>query len=330
MMTSGPFHTMPIQFGPIVGDTGTEFITRDKRDVTVQLEVDAEAARALLPTWTGNDGKTYGYRPLPMGPTGKPLLFVNYTQERDVDYMAGGGYNEVEFYLSAEFIGERSWPYKGNRYRGAYGMFAVLLLPSKLTPLLVGREVMGTPKHLADVKDLVMGKISPEDEGLCGCFRIHDVEDEPFLAGLLRNVASIPMEALEEPMPPHTPLPAEEGWGHCDRFEPDFSVMFWKYVAAPTWAQTPPDLSYSLGVCLGDAPTTELTEPMVGDGNVVFPKSLDFKAHAGIAGPVEALRNVIEHHSTPFPGNVLVRHYSNAYRSRDIHIMDGPRLPAES
>jgi hypothetical protein len=25
---------------------------------------------------------------------------------------------------------------------------------------------------------------------------------------------------------------------------------------------------------------------------------------------------------------VLVRHYRNAYRAQDIHIMDGPRMPA--
>ncbi len=329
MQPSHQFHTMPIQFGPIVGDTSTEFITREKTDVTIQLAVAVEAARSLLPTWIGSDGKTYGYRPLPMGPSEEPLLFVNYTQERDVDYMAGGGYNEVEFYLSAEFIGEKPWQYKGSTYQGAYGMFALLLLPSDLIPLIVGREVMGTPKHLADVKDLVLGKIFPEDDGLCGSFQVHDVKDEPFLAGLIRNVHPIPAEVLEEPMLPHTPLPPEEGWGRCDAFEPDFSVMFWKYVAAANWAQAEPDLSYSLGAYLGDFPTTELSEPLGGDGNVVFLKSLDVEAHPGIAGPVTALQNLIENHGRPFPGNVLIRHYSNAYRSQDLHIMDGPRLPAE-
>jgi hypothetical protein len=329
MLPSNQFHTMPIQFGPIVGDTRTEFTTKDKTDVTIQLEVAAEAARSLLPTWIGSDGKTYGYRALPMGPTGEPLLFVNYTQERDVDYMAGRGYNEVEFYLSAEFTGEKVWQHKGSTYRGAYGMFAVLLLPSDPIPLIVGREVMGTPKHLADVKDLVLGKIFTEDEGLCGSFQVHDVKDEPFLAGLVRNVRPIPSEVLGQPMPAHTPLPPKDGWGRCDTFEPDFSVMLWKYVAAANWAEAQPDLSYSVGAYLGDVPTTELSDPMGGDGNVVFLKSLDVKDHPGIAGPLAALRNVVENHSRPFPGNVLIRNYSNAYRSQDLHIMDGPRLPAE-
>ena len=327
MNTSKQFHMMPVQFGPIAGDTSSVFATGDKTDVTVQIEVDTEAARSLLPTWQGSDGKTYGFRPWSIGPSGQAMLMVNYTQERDVDYMAGGGYNEVEFYLSAEFIGENPWLHEGISYSGAYGMFAVLLLPSSLIPLLVGRDVLGTPKLLADVKNFILGDITAGDEGRCGSFQVHDEQDEPFLAGLLRNIRTAPAEMLEEPMPAHEPLPAESGWGVCDRFEDGVTVMLWKYVAAANWADAPPDLCYAVAARVGDAPTTELIEPLVGDGSIVFPKNIDSRAHPDIAPPIAALKKLIEEHGRPFPGNVLIRRYRNVYRSQDLHIMDGPRPP---
>ena len=322
------FYMMPAQFGPVVGDTSKQFTTNDKLDVTIQLEVEAEAAQSLLPTWLGRDGKTYGYRALPLGPTGKPLLFVNYTQERDVDYMAGGGYNEIEFYLSAEFVGENAWDYQGQKYNGAYGTFAVLLLPSDLIPLLLGREFLGTPKHLADVKELVLGKLFPEDNGQSGWFEALDKRGSSFIAGSLRNIAPIPYEALNEPMPEHSPLPEMNGWGRASSFEPGFKGLLWKYISAAEWVSAPPDLSYNLAISVAEGAFKELSQPMAGDGNIVFPNSLDAKVDPNFFSAFETIKKLVEQHGTPFPGNVLVRHYSNAYRSQDVHILDGPRMPA--
>ncbi len=50
--------------------------------------------------------------------------------------------------------------------------------------------------------------------------------------------------------------------------------------------------------------------------------------HPDLISAYETIKSLVEQYSNPFPGNVLVRHYSNAYRAQDIHIMDGPRLPA--
>ncbi len=68
---------------------------------------------------------------------------------------------------------------------------------------------------------------------------------------------------------------------------------------------------------------------MVGDGEIVFPNDLDARTHPNIAAAIGALRDLLENHGSTFPGNVLIRHYSNAYRSQDIHRMDGPRLPRD-
>jgi hypothetical protein len=322
------FHMMPAQFGPLLGDTSKQLVTNDKLDVTIQLAVDADAARSLLPTWTGQDGKTYGYRPLPIGPSAKPVLSVNYTQERDVDYMAGGGYNEVEFYLSAEFVGERPWDFEGRKHNSAHGVFAVLLLPSHLIPLLAGRDAFGTPKHLADVTDLVLQKMFAEDEGRSGWFEARNSKGGAFIAGCLRNVGLIPYAALNEPVPEHFPLPEDAGWGHANDCEPGFKVLLWKYITAADWAGREPDLSYHLAASVTGGILAELSQPMAGDGNIVFPNALDANAHPNFSSAFNAIRNLIEHHSTPFPGNVLVRHYRNAYRAQDIHVMDGPRMPA--
>ena len=322
---------MPIQFNSGTGDSAKAFRTGDKLDVTVQLEIDAEAAQDLLPTWVGKDGKTYGYRPWPIGPTGKPILMVNYTQERKVDYMAGDGYNEIEFYISAEFVGEKSWEYKGQKYNGAYGVVGVALFPSRFMPLLVGREILGTPKLLADVKNLVLGKMFPDDKAQTGWFEAVDKHDKAFIAGALRNVVSIPYEALAQPMPQHAPLPEKEGWGRASKFEPGFKVMLWKYIPAVNWDPKRPDISYNMAFCVEDSQKEaekELSQPMAGDGNIVFPNALVFKDHPDIFAPVNKLKGLVEKHSSPFAGNVLIRHYSNAYRAQDMHVMDGPQLPA--
>jgi hypothetical protein len=321
-------HLMPAQFEAVVGDSSRQLLTGDKLDVTVQLEVDADAAQQLLPTWTGRDGATYGYRPLPIGPTAKPVLFVNYTQEKQVDYMAGGHYNEIEFYLSAEFVGERSWDYQGNSYNGVQGMFALLLMPSDLIPLLVGREVLGTPKHLADVRDLVLATMFPGDETQSGWFEAHDKEGSPFIAGSLRNVSAVPYETLNEPTPEIPPLSTEDGWGKADSIEPGFKGLLWKYVAAADWVSRQPDLSYNLAISLDEFAAEELSQPMAGDGNIVFPNDLSAREHSNLAPAFNAIKQLLEEHGSPFPGNTLIRHYTNAYRAEDIHITDGPRLPA--
>jgi hypothetical protein len=321
---------MPAQFGAVVGDNSRQLLTGDKLDVTVQLEVNADAAQQLLPTWTGRDGTTYGYRPLPIGPTAKPVLFVNYTQEKEVDYMAGDSYNEIEFYLSAEFVGERSWDYQGNSYNGIQGMFALLLMPSDLIPLLVGREILGTPKHLADVRDLVLGTMFPDDEAQSGWFEAHDKGGRPFIAGSLRNISAVPYEALNEPTPEIPPLPAEDGWGKIDSIEPGFKGLLWKYVAAADWVKQQPDLSYNIAISLDGFPSEELSQPMVGDGNIVFPNNLSAREHSNLAPAFNAIKQLVEEHGSPFPGNTLIRHYTNAYRAEDMHITDGPRLPASA
>jgi len=322
--TSTEAHLMPPQFGPVVGDSSKELLTRDKLDVTIQLEVDSDAAQTLLPTWKGSDGKIYGYRPLPMGPTGKPILFVNYTQERDVDYMAGGGYNEIEFYMSAEFVGENSWQFEGKTYNAAQGMFAVLLMPSDLIPLLIGRELLGTPKHLADVGNLVLTKLFPTDESQSGWFEAHDVHGAAFIAGTLRNVVPAPYDVLKQGLPTPKALSAEPGWGRVKSLEPLMQVMLWKYVPAANWVHDRPDVNVNIAAP-GGHPYEELSQPMVGDGFIVFPNALSAVEHPNLVPALLAVKELIEKHASPFPGNTLVRHYSNSYRAQDFHAMDsGP------
>lgn len=315
-------YSMPAQFGPIAGDSSKELLTRDKLDVTIQLEVDPAAAQALLPTWKGHDGKTYGYRPLPAGPTGKPVLFVNYTQERDVDYMAGGGYNEIEFYLSAEFVGEHAWQLEGQTYNGAQGMFAVLLMPSDLTPLLLGRELLGTPKHLADVGNLVLMKLFPTDTNQSGWFEAHDKRGATFIAGSLRNVVPAPYEIVNQPWATPKSFPEQDGWGRIENLEPALQVMLWKYIPAANWVNNRPDVNVNVAGP-GGHPYEELSQPMVGDGFVVFPNELSAAEHPNLFPAFDAVRRLIEKYSAPFPGNTLVRHYSNSYRAQDFHLMDG-------
>ena len=46
--SSAMAHSMPAQFGPVAGDSSEELLTRNKLDVTIQLEVSPDAAQALF------------------------------------------------------------------------------------------------------------------------------------------------------------------------------------------------------------------------------------------------------------------------------------------
>lgn len=149
-----------------------------------------------------------------------------------------------------------------------------------------------------------------------------------FFSGHLRNIVPVDYEVLNGPMPKHDGFPMIDGWQQANNIEQGFKVMCWKHIPAADWAHSPPDLSCSIAVSLNGT-IEELSQPMVGDGDIVFPNDLVTRAHPNIYAAISALRNLLENHGSTFPGNLLIRHYGNAYRSQDIHRMDGPRLPRD-
>jgi hypothetical protein len=82
--------------------------------------------------------------PAPFAVGEDPTITVFYACNRQVDWLAGHGYNMISVSASAEFEGEQ------DRLTGSY----TLVMWENLTdPILSGRELQGIPKIYADIPD---------------------------------------------------------------------------------------------------------------------------------------------------------------------------------
>jgi hypothetical protein len=124
-------YLMPAHFGPAdMGWDGKVAHYEDNTAVTIAYVTEPEAASALLP---------------PGFSVADPaVVSVSFAECRGVDFMAGGGYNLVAVNLSATFRGKRD---------AAVGSFALVLWENEFIPILVGREVLGAPKLMAEIPD---------------------------------------------------------------------------------------------------------------------------------------------------------------------------------
>jgi hypothetical protein len=127
----GKPYVMPAHFGPSdMGWDGEIAHYEDNTAITIIYTTDPESASALLPP---------GF-----SVTDPAIVSVSFVMCRGVDFMAGGGYNLVAVNLSATFEGKRDQ---------AVGNFALVLWENEFMPIVVGREVLGAAKLMADIPD---------------------------------------------------------------------------------------------------------------------------------------------------------------------------------
>ena len=83
---------------------------------------------------------------LPPGfePDDQPIVTVYYMQCRQVNVLAGGGYNLIGLNLAASFRGKEDFE-KGN--------YSLVLWENHCYPIIRGRELLGAPKLFADIID---------------------------------------------------------------------------------------------------------------------------------------------------------------------------------
>ena len=125
-------YSMPAHFGsPTRGWDGQAAHYADNTATTILYLTDAGKAAALLPP---------GF--VVADP---PVVSVTHVMCRGVAFMAGGGYNLVAVNVAARFEGRRD---------RAEGNFALVLWENEFMPILLGREVLGAPKLLAEIPDL--------------------------------------------------------------------------------------------------------------------------------------------------------------------------------
>lgn len=119
---------MPAHFGPppqwLLAHYG------DLTQLTILYSTEKDALSALLPE--------------PFEPADDPVVTVYCQVCREVDFMAGRGYNIVGVNLAAVFNGKK------DHFAGSY---AAVLWENDTFPIITGREQLGAPKLYADIPD---------------------------------------------------------------------------------------------------------------------------------------------------------------------------------
>jgi acetoacetate decarboxylase len=127
----GQPYIMPAHFGPATqGWDGKVAHYEDNTAIAILYTTERKAISALLPP---------GFVA-----TDPPLVSVNFVMCRGVNFMAGGGYNLVAINVSVDFEGKKD---------KLSGNFALVLWENSFAPIVVGREVLGAPKLMAEIPD---------------------------------------------------------------------------------------------------------------------------------------------------------------------------------
>ena len=127
----GKPYVMPAHFGPSVeGWNGKVAHYADNTAMTIMYQTQKEAVSKFLPP---------GFKP-----PDEPLISVSFVMCRGVDFMAGGGYNLVAVNVSADFEGQHD---------KVSGDFSLIVWENHFLPIVVGREVLGVPKLMAQIPD---------------------------------------------------------------------------------------------------------------------------------------------------------------------------------
>ncbi|GMG86124.1 acetoacetate decarboxylase family protein [Biformimicrobium ophioploci] len=122
--------TMPAHFGPRGSNARASGWYRDVTMMVVPYVTDREKLAAYLPE--------------PFSIDEEPIVTVVYACNRQVDWLAGHGYNLLGVHAAARFDGEQ------DQLRGTY---TLALWENLADPILTGRELQGIPKIFADIPD---------------------------------------------------------------------------------------------------------------------------------------------------------------------------------
>lgn len=122
-------YTMPAHFGPRPISPKSSGWYRDVTSMSVPFLTDPDALRAYLPA--------------PYKVAELPVVTVTYVCNRDVDWLAGHGYNLIAVTAAADFEGEE------DQLSGSY---CLVMWENLADPILRGRELQGIPKIYADIQ----------------------------------------------------------------------------------------------------------------------------------------------------------------------------------
>jgi len=123
-------HMMPAHFGPQPGSPKSTLWYHDVTSMTVAFRTDRDKLAAYLPA--------------PFELDEEAVVFVTYARNREVDWLAGHGYNMIAINTPAMFNGEQDQ---------RSGNYTLVIWENLTDPILTGREYQGIPKVYADIPD---------------------------------------------------------------------------------------------------------------------------------------------------------------------------------
>jgi len=178
---SESFYVMPFHFGPRPQKGSARY--GDVTTIAITYLTDRRMLSEYLP------------EPFEVGP--EPLVSVSYAMNREVAWLAGGGYNIIGVNVSAVFNG------KLDHLAGSY----CLVMWENLTdPILTGREIEGIPKIYADIPDHT---VCDGIWSACANYRGHKIVDLR-----VKNLTLLPTDQVKE----------------MERMSREGNWMGWKYV----------------------------------------------------------------------------------------------------
>ena len=121
---------MPVFFGEYRKDPRHKAYYRDVTNIVVSYLTDRN--------------KVQKYLPPPFELTEEPIITVTSSQCREVDFLAGRGYNLVSVAVSAVYERERET---------IRAPFIFIMWENLTDPIIAGREQLGVPKLFADIPD---------------------------------------------------------------------------------------------------------------------------------------------------------------------------------
>ena len=122
-------YQMPPHFGPRPQPDNSTFRYNDLTMMVLPFLTERESLAAYLPP--------------PFEVAENPVVTVTYCCNRDVDFLAGRGYNMVSVNAAVVFNGEREQ---------LQGTFSLVIWENLTDPILIGRELQGIPKIYADIQ----------------------------------------------------------------------------------------------------------------------------------------------------------------------------------
>ena len=126
-LDANKLYMMPAHFGP--------WIQRSSwyHDVT-----------SIVVTYLTDRDKVRQYLPAPFELDEEPIVSVTASMNRNIDWMAGWGYNLITVGVSAVFKGEDP---------AIHAPYCLVMWENSTDPIINGRELLGVPKIYADIPD---------------------------------------------------------------------------------------------------------------------------------------------------------------------------------